>query len=258
MSQSFENFDKPYRRGLVLGLSLAEVFLILIFLLLLASIGIVDTFKKEIKEAKIEKQELQDSLDALRKVIGRNITTEEFTRLQKDAAARQRLIRENKELSDRLAETESQLDQANEWIESLERISIKPDDLKELRAKQKSLEKELENKEKEVAKIAKILDSTKDKGRSPPCWFRLVPDTKSGANNKRQKDVKIFDVKIEDDGLYVIKHDNTKTPRPIDFGNQSKRPPFAEDLLNRKLTEKEFKAGFISFYRAGNNNVIQP
>ena len=38
-SPSFVDYDRPYRRGLVLGLSLAELFLILLFLLLLATIG---------------------------------------------------------------------------------------------------------------------------------------------------------------------------------------------------------------------------
>ena len=78
MSQSFENFDKPYRRGLVLGLSLAEVFLILLFLLLLASIGFTSSLEAEKQELQVQKQELQDSLDAFRKVIGNNITIEEF------------------------------------------------------------------------------------------------------------------------------------------------------------------------------------
>ena len=40
MAESYSNFDKPYRRGLVLGLSLAELFLILLFLLLLVSMGL--------------------------------------------------------------------------------------------------------------------------------------------------------------------------------------------------------------------------
>ena len=48
MSNSYEPFDRSYRRGLVLGLSLAEIFLILIFLLLLASIGIAAFKKKKI------------------------------------------------------------------------------------------------------------------------------------------------------------------------------------------------------------------
>ena len=52
MAQSFENFDKPYRRGLVLGLSLAEVFLILLFLLLLASIGLTSALQEDLVQNK--------------------------------------------------------------------------------------------------------------------------------------------------------------------------------------------------------------
>ena len=296
MSQSFENFDKPYRRGLVLGLSLAEVFLILLFLLLLASIGLTSSLQEELVETKEKNVELQDSLTAFRDVIGNKITLEEFTRLQKNAAARQRLVRENNELSDRLVEVENELAQVNEVAQILEENNIKPEDLESIiegketladaLAKKDALDKKLdealkenENLEKElvnaeikaelaesqladekdeVEKIAKILDSIKDKGRSPPCWFRLVSDTKSGPNTKRQKDVKIFDVKIEDDGFTVIKHNNAKIPRPIDFGNPSGLPAYPDTMFSRKLTSKEFQSGFIPFFRAGDNNKIQP
>ena len=47
MAKSYENFDKPYRRGLILGLSLAELFLILLFLLLLVSMGISSALEEE-------------------------------------------------------------------------------------------------------------------------------------------------------------------------------------------------------------------
>ena len=46
MARSYKDFDRPYRRGLVLGLSLAELFLILLFLLLLASIGMIEESSK--------------------------------------------------------------------------------------------------------------------------------------------------------------------------------------------------------------------
>ena len=47
MARSYQDFDRPYRRGLVLGLSLAELFLILLFLLLIASIGMIEQAKKK-------------------------------------------------------------------------------------------------------------------------------------------------------------------------------------------------------------------
>ena len=55
--------DKNYRRGLVLGLSLAELFIILLFLLLLATVGFVSMLEEKQRlqqeEINILKSELQ-------------------------------------------------------------------------------------------------------------------------------------------------------------------------------------------------------
>ena len=60
MSKSFTEFDRPYRRGLVLGLSLAELFLILLFLLLLAAIGMAQN-ERENNEKLVETLKLVPS-----------------------------------------------------------------------------------------------------------------------------------------------------------------------------------------------------
>lgn len=293
MTQSFQNFDKPYRRGLVLGLSLAEVFLILLFLLLLASIGLASSIQEELES---ENQELRDSLEAFREVHGGTITIEEFTRLQKDAAAKQKLMREKDDLSDRLKKAKKKLAEVEDVIEALKENEIKLEDLKDIIEGNESLAKALSEKasiqekfdqlnekitkvekklideqikseiaksqladaEKDVTDIAKILDSIKDKGRSPPCWFRLVPNKDAGPNAKRQKDVKIFDVKITDDGFYVIKHDNQQTPKPIDFGDELGLPAYPDKLFNKRLSTNKFKLGFNPFFLAGDTNKIQP
>lgn len=296
MAQSFENFDKPYRRGLVLGLSLAEVFLILLFLLLLASIGLTSALQEDLVQKQEENQELRDSLMAFKEVIGGKITIEEFTRLQKDAAAKQKLIRENEELTDQLAQATEKLEEVEEVIKTLEENNIQPKDLAKIisgkdtlaraLSEKEKVEKKLEQVEKQKAelaqklmiaeaqkelaesqlnetkdlliKTAKTLDSIKDKGRNPPCWFRLVSDAKSGPGKKRQKDVKLFDIKIEDNGFYVIKHNNDNTPRPIDFGNQEQLPPYPKEFLNKKLNSGQFKKAFYPFFEAGEANKIQP
>ena len=46
----FPDLDKSYRRGLILGLSLAEVFLLLVFLLLLVAVGYAGLVKEEKKQ----------------------------------------------------------------------------------------------------------------------------------------------------------------------------------------------------------------
>ena len=99
MVHSYEQFDRSYRRGVVLGLSLAEIFLILLFLLLLVFIGTTAALnEKRIQE----NQELADQLRIVHKLRANEITIEEFTRLAKDAGEKQRLERENQELTDQL------------------------------------------------------------------------------------------------------------------------------------------------------------
>ena len=103
MAKSFENFDKPYRRGLILGLSLAELFLILLFLLLLVSMGISSVLQEEIQlaEEKLEKldkenESLKDKLATMEEILGGEISIVELQRLVADAAERKKLIRKNR------------------------------------------------------------------------------------------------------------------------------------------------------------------
>ena len=65
----------------------------------------------------------------------------------------------------------------------------------------KDARKKLEEREAEIASVNEALDSVTDKGRHPPCWYRLVEDKKA-INGKRQRDVKIFDVKILDGSTF--------------------------------------------------------
>lgn len=309
MAESYSNFDKPYRRGLVLGLSLAELFLILLFLLLLVSMGLTAFIQEELDAANkknevlvAQNQELTDSLVEIQKVLGGKITVEEFTRLVKDVAARQKLIRQNEELTDQLAQANAELETLSSINEVLKKYDIQPEtltdliegkeDLAEALAENSALQetiaeqdaeikavskelaqaemkvelaeslladakKQIEEKQNKIIEISKILDAVTDKGRNPPCWFRLVDDT-SEPGAKRQRDVKIFDVKIEDDGFVAIKHNNDKTPRPIEFGDLSNLPAFPDDKFNTKLSQKQFVDVFESFYRAGEDNKIQP
>ena len=117
MARSYENFDRPYRRGLVLGLSLAELFLILLFLLLLIAFGI-----NQVKDGKIDK--LSDELADIYEAVGNEISPIDFTRLRNSEKERQRLSLENGKLKDDLSVAENKLIQ----LEKLENI-LKSSDL---------------------------------------------------------------------------------------------------------------------------------
>ena len=59
---SLEDLDKPYRRGLILGLSLAEVFLLLVFLLLLVTVGYAGLVFEEKEEILNESDNISRTL----------------------------------------------------------------------------------------------------------------------------------------------------------------------------------------------------
>ena len=58
--------------------------------------------------------ELTDQLDAIHEVVGSKISLEDFTTLVKSAGERQRLINENNELRDNLADAQKKLDEIKE------------------------------------------------------------------------------------------------------------------------------------------------
>ena len=73
--------DRAYRRGLVLGLSLAELFMILLFLVLMASVGVISY----LNEKSLREKELATQLRELQEQFGSNILPEDFEKLNPEA-----------------------------------------------------------------------------------------------------------------------------------------------------------------------------
>ena len=295
MAKSFENFDKPYRRGLILGLSLAELFLILLFLLLLVSMGISSLLQEEkqlaeekLEEVQKENESLKDKLTTMEKIVGGKITIEELRRLVANDAERTQILRKNKELNNKVKEltdslsefkkirdiiekeniNEKQLrdliknnkklvevlNEKNQLEEKVESLSSKIDDLKKQLESEKLQNDILEDK---FAKVSEQLDRLVDKGRAPPCWY-IVVDDKSELTGKRQKDVKLFDIKIQNDGFVVRLHDNQFIKQEITKGNVNALPSFNKNDFNVKLSTNLFLNKFKKFYDVGNNKLIHP
>ena len=295
MAKSFENFDKPYRRGLILGLSLAELFLILLFLLLLVSMGISSLLEEEKQKAEDklvilvkENESLKDKLTTMEEILGGEISIVELQRLVADSAERKKLIRkneeltnENKALNDTLAkfkdiktildkeninaeQLENLIQNKKELVEVLEEKNNLENKVAKLSSEINDLEKQLESEkiqkdilEDKFAQVSEQLDRLVDKGRAPPCWY-IVVDDKSEPTGKRQKDVKIFDIKIENDGFVVRLHDNKLIKQEINKGNIYSLPTFIDNDFNIKLSTKEFMNKFKKFYDVGNDKLIHP
>ncbi len=295
MVKSYENFDKPYRRGLILGLSLAELFLILLFLLLLASMGISSALEEEKKQTKqkliVVQQEIQtlkDKLTTMEEILGGKIKLEELRRLVANNAKIKQLERDNDKLNEEKENLKKELSKFNEIKTIIEKENLNANQLKKLIKNDKKLveildeKKTLENKlaefsekindlekkleseknkneilEDKFSKVSEQLDRLVDKGRAPPCWY-VVVDDKSEPTGKRQKDVKIFDVKIENDGFVVRIHDNQFIKQEIKKGNENALPAFDNKDFNIKLSTNMFINKFKKFYDVGNDKLIHP
>lgn len=289
MARSYENFDKPYRRGLVLGLSLAELFLILLFLLLLIATGL-----NQIKEEKIN--ELTDQLDALYEAYGSKITLEDFTKLVQSAGERQRLINENETLRDDLADAKQKLKEAKELTEILEKNNVTPEQLAGLIEAEEGLvealadikqfqtqidqqndkinELEIEVATKDAAteileaQVAKLEEGLADsneqvqilaeaKGIDPPCWFRQRPGS-TETKKLRPIPVKLFDIQIRDNGLIVRPKDNSAYANiTVDYGNTEALTNLASMSYGTLLSKRQFLSEFAWIREAGKQGNVQ-
>ena len=165
MVQSYEQFNKPYRRGLVLGLSLAEIFLILLFLLLLVGVAIsslLDDKEKELKdtvtiveETRKENVELTDKLTEARRIIaGNKINDARFNDLIESSINSEKI--EN-DLRDKLADEQKvrkageekikELEQFEKIKQALDDANLDSDDVKELADKIKESDQHKEIKQ---------------------------------------------------------------------------------------------------------------
>ena len=296
MARSYESFDKPYRRGLVLGLSLAELFLILLFLLLLIATGLSQIKEKENNELNRKINELTDLLDAIYEIVGSRISLEDFTKLVQSAGERQRLIKQNAELNDKLAAAEQKLRDAKALTKILEDNNVTPEqlvdlieaeeglvealaDIKQLqnqieRQKNKINELEIEAAAKDAAKeileakVVKLEQGLADsneqvrilaeaKGIDPPCWFRPRPG--STENNKlRPIPVKLFDIQIRDNGLIVRPKDNSAYANiTVDYGNAEALTNLTSMSYGSLLSKRRFLSEFGWIREAGKQGKVQ-
>jgi hypothetical protein len=275
MSNSYEPFDRNYRRGLVLGLSLAEVFLILIFLLLLTSIGIATIQEKKKKDLSIENKVLileneklnsiKDELSSIEEYIGDSIEPTKLTELIKKSAANKKASKDNVVLKDKLKSLNEKLDQLKVIEKAIEKAGLKGNERKienllDKVLKEESYEKELTKAKKIIAsldqeknKLNKTIESLgKEKGDIPPCWFYY--DKK----DKLERHLKIFDFKLSDDYIIAAKNNHAWLgTRKRDFGRIKVTNLIPNNYFGIKLTYSEFDRLFNRYEKIGNGKEIR-
>ena len=244
MDKSYEQFDRPYRRGLVLGLSLAELFLILLFLLLLVAVvisSLLDDKDKELYEKQIQIIIIRGELDGA---------------TEKIATLTGYLKQANKNTYDTEG-AQTKIGDLNAYIKGIEgekeilvvKLGEATKEIEDLKEQLGGVIEVLDGEDLTFAGLINIIEKYKElkKGLHSPCWYTKNPTTKVESH------VPIYDIKITNTGFVVRKH-NISRSEDVIKGNEL--PPISWRRFNRELATENFLATFRPIFNAGKNKEI--
>lgn len=239
-------YHRAYRRGIVLGLSLAELFILLVFLLLLALIG-YSIWQEEIfnKQQKIM-DEQQDKLDRLTPILDHD---------PNDLLSAIERVKEQEQIIDELEKTIIEQKEASEQFRDKLTLDERYERQEKTIAEQKKIIDEQENT---ITEQNKIIEQTRRKekkdgdgevlGQESPCWYTVV----QGQDEEREKVLFIFDVRIKDATILVQKHHIPPPP-----GAYTPEVKYDPSMLGNELPYVEFMHEFESLKIAGRNKHIR-
>lgn len=213
-----------YRRGAVFGLTVAEIFILLVFVLLLVFLTLTRQWQKELRETEEQLESARAEINTLepwKPVIAEFEAPEEVETL-------------------RLAEQKAQKE-----LEALR------DQLREAVNKQVAAQEETERMREEL----RILG---EKGVNPPCWYEKVLATDGGF---REKVLYTFNLEVFDKGI-VVRRSETPPGGAEDDGGESYAQESEELGLDRLpydslLSDKEFTQRFGYINRAGKEKRVR-
>ncbi len=264
--------EEGYRRGTVLGLTIAEIFILLVFLMLLALMGVNrywgDKFDpwKEIM-AKATPEEVAEALrhpDKLREKI--KGLKEQIEDLQKEKERLQERIRI---LEDREGETGKLLDEANKKLRKVNRaLADREKALADAEHEIETLTTEnhrLRDRNNELQGEIALLDNRIriiGKGITPPCWYQRIKETNPTTKaNWREKPYYLFDIAIRDDHMEV-----QRLPIPEGSAEDDGGVPYAEEIkglaldtipYGKPLTDAEMRNVMRHLYDKGKASQVR-
>ena len=213
--------EEGYRRGTVLGLTIAEIFILLVFLMLLALLGMnrywddkLDPWRVIIEENTPAEVELAlKQPDELRRGIERlNNQIEELKKEKDRLQGRIRtLVAREGTVGEKLDETKRLLEECEKALEDAKR-RIETLMIENLRLRRRN--DALENQIRIIGK-----------GTTPPCWYQVVEETNPITKaNRRERAYYLFDIVIREDHMEV-----QPVPIPEGRAEDDGGRPYAEE-----------------------------
>ena len=182
--------DAAYRRGTVLGLTVAEIFILLLFLLLLAFL----TWEVDREQTLIELAEAQETLQAVDQVEQWKEVVDEFETPDEILT-----LRRQKERAERAAKMHEEQAQALQELLGADNESAVQAVAKAQEAERQAIAAK-EEAEQRAAEAMNDLDVLRVKGHNPPCWYHVVP---ADDGNDREKPYYTLNLGVFDDGIVI-------------------------------------------------------
>ena len=253
--------DSAYRQGTVLGLTIAEMFILLIFLLLIAFLGFAYQEQKK-------GEELSSFLHKYYPPEIEPLTPEvpDPIELVKE------LIEENKELKAEKEELQRERETLKKQTEELANLRKKNKDLQaekeELQKEQETLKKQTEAAKREAMQARKELQKGQNnlaadtsivagmpakkesqKGQNPPCWY----DAEKGGTRGHY----LFNIEIHDDHMVVQRLEYP----PGRYAEEARRLPLRPHLdsipYGEPLTNEELDQYMRPIHDLGKNKEVR-
>ena len=237
--------DAAYRRGTVLGLTVAEVFILLLFLLLIALLAATRAWESE-REA--DRERLEKTKNELERATKRMDQWREVMDEFKEPEAVEALRLRNEEAA-------REIEQLQHNTQALREAFGAEGDAVESAVRQAEEERRRADAQGErAAEAERRLELFKAKGANPPCWYRELADG-------REKPYYSLNAAIFDDHMVLA----PEPPPPggatddggATYGEEAKQLPFAAIPYGEPLDDAAVRRHLHPISRAGKQGRVR-
>ena len=237
--QSTRFADSKYRRGAILGLTVAEIFILLLFLLMLVFLVLSQEQTEQIAQQEQDMRELQVFRETWQEPLAGIETPEEImalTRLRDSIAGSQG--NETEQLLEQLVKAEQERQTAEterqKAVVENERLLAESTRQQEALDEQQEHLEELQQQNERLHEVAEEQRILREKGQNPPCWYETVPAANGGT---REKPFYLFEIAVFDEHMVV-----RPSPVPPGGATDDSDRTYAEEAAMLPLEEIRYGA----------------
>ena len=216
--------DAEYRRGSVLGLTVAEIFILLLFLLLLVYLALNENWTARGGTLGEELDQLRQQLTVKDKKLREwQGVIEEFQTPQEV----QTLVSKMLQADQREEEYRHQIEVFKETLNKSNNEAHR--EVITLRTQNSNLRQEIEIAQQNYEEIKEELRVVREKGNNPPCWYKTVPAERGGM---REKAHYTFRIGVFDNAIIILEQ-----PVPPGSAEDDNGPLYAVEAEQLGLTD---------------------